>query len=56
MATIWILPGCKDDFETAAEDLPEPEALAQEALGELEAAMADLHSILIELGDRGWSE
>lgn len=41
----------KDDSETAAEDLPEPEALAEEALGELEAAMADLKSILVELGD-----
>jgi type I restriction enzyme M protein len=41
----------KDDSETAAEDLPEPEALAEEALGELEAAMAELQSILIELGD-----
>lgn len=41
----------KDDSETAAEDLPEPEALAEEALGELEAAMADLRSILIELGE-----
>lgn len=41
----------KDDSETAAEDLPEPEALAEEALGELEAAMADLRSILLELGD-----
>jgi type I restriction enzyme M protein len=46
----------KDDSETAAEDLPEPEALAEEALGELEAAMADLKSILIELGDEVGSE
>jgi type I restriction enzyme M protein len=46
----------KDDSETAAEDLPEPEALAEEALGELEAAMADLRSILIELGDEVGSE
>lgn len=41
----------KDDSETAAEDLPEPEALAEEALGELEAAMAEIKSILAELGD-----
>ena len=41
----------KDDSETAAEDLPEPEALAEEALGELEAAMAEIRSILVELGD-----
>lgn len=46
----------KDDSETAAEDLPEPEALAEEALGELEAAMADLRSILTELGDEVGSE
>lgn len=46
----------KDDSETAVEDLPEPEALAEEALGELEAAMADLRSILIELGDEVGSE
>jgi type I restriction enzyme M protein len=46
----------KDDSETAAEDLPEPEALAEEALGELEAAMADLRSILIELGDEVGSD
>lgn len=48
----WI----KDDSETATEDLPEPEALVEEALGELEAAMADLRSILIELGDEVGSE
>ena len=41
----------KDDSETAAEDLREPEALAEEAVGELEAAMAELRSILIELGE-----
>jgi type I restriction enzyme M protein len=46
----------KDDSETAAEDLPEPEALAEEALGELEAAMADLRSILLELGDEVGNE
>ncbi|MBE0672191.1 MAG: N-6 DNA methylase, partial [Anaerolineales bacterium] len=46
----------KDDSETAAEDLPEPEALAEEALGELEAAMAEIRSILIELGDEVGSE
>lgn len=46
----------KDDSETAAEDLPEPEVLAEEALSELEAAMADLRSILIELGDEVGSE
>ncbi|WP_345102150.1 N-6 DNA methylase [Candidatus Villigracilis vicinus] len=46
----------KDDSETATEDLPEPEALAEEALGELEAAMAEIRSILIELGGEVGSE
>ncbi len=40
----------RDESETAAEDLPEPEALAQEAMGELEAAMAELNRIMKELG------
>ena len=40
----------RDENETAVEDLPEPEALAQEALGELEAAMAELNGIMQELG------
>jgi type I restriction enzyme M protein len=46
----------KDDSETAAGDLPIPEALAEEALGELEAAIADLKSILLELDDEVGSE
>ncbi len=46
----------KDESETSAKDLPEPEALAEEALGELEAAMADLRNILIELGDEVGNE
>lgn len=41
----------KDETKIAVKDLPEPEALAEEALGELEAAMTDLRSILLELGD-----
>lgn len=41
----------KDDSETAADDLPEPAALAESALGELEAAMAELKGILAELGE-----
>jgi type I restriction enzyme M protein len=41
----------KDESETAADDLPEPAALAESALGELEAAMAELRGILAELGD-----
>lgn len=40
----------KDDSETAAGDLPEPEVLAQEAITELEAAIEDLRGILVELG------
>lgn len=40
----------KDNSETAAGDLPEPELLAQEAMGELEGAMNELRSILEELG------
>ena len=41
----------KDDSTTDAQDLPEPAMLAQEALSELEAAMEELHGILIELGE-----
>jgi type I restriction enzyme M protein len=41
----------KDDSETAADDLPEPEVLAQEALSELTAALDDLRGILAELGE-----
>lgn len=41
----------KDENETAADDLPEPAALAESALGELEAAMAELRGILGELGE-----
>lgn len=41
----------KDESETAADDLPEPETLAESALGELEAAMAELRGILAELGE-----
>ena len=46
----------KDDSETAAADLPEPAALAESALGELEAAMAELRGILAELGDEVGNE
>ena len=41
----------KDDSETAADDLPEPTVLAQEAVIELNAAIEDLREILSELGD-----
>jgi type I restriction enzyme M protein len=40
----------RDESETATEDLPEPETLAQEAMGVLEAAMAELNGIMQELG------
>ncbi len=41
----------KDENETSAEDLPEPAALAQSAMIELEAAFEELHGILAELGE-----
>ena len=41
----------KDETESDPEDLPEPAMLAQEAMGELEAALEELHGILAELGE-----
>lgn len=41
----------RDESETSSDDLPEPAVLAQEAMGELEAAMAELRGILEELGE-----
>jgi type I restriction enzyme M protein len=41
----------KDDSDTSADELPEPAVLAQEAMGELEAAMDELRGILEELGE-----
>jgi type I restriction enzyme M protein len=41
----------KDESDTAADDLPEPEALAQEAMLELDAALSDLRGIQVELGN-----
>lgn len=41
----------KDDSVEDAADLPEPAVLAELALGELEAAMAELRAILAELGE-----
>ncbi|MBX9868230.1 MAG: type I restriction-modification system subunit M [Burkholderiaceae bacterium] len=41
----------KDDSTEDAADLPEPAVLAQEAMGELAAAMAELQAILTELGE-----
>lgn len=44
----------KDEVKSEVEGLPE--ALIEEALGELEAAMADLRSLLLELGDEVGNE
>ena len=41
----------KDDSDTSADELPEPAMLAQEAMGELEAALNELRGILEELGE-----
>ncbi|MGL4611169.1 MAG: N-6 DNA methylase [Trueperaceae bacterium] len=41
----------KDDSEESSEDLPEPAALAQMAMTELQAAMEELKGILAELGE-----
>jgi type I restriction enzyme M protein len=41
----------KDDSDTNADELPEPAVLAQEAMGELEAALDELRGILDELGE-----
>lgn len=41
----------KDENETAADELPEPAAIAQDALTELEAAFEELRGILAELGE-----
>src|SRR5215831_12121648 len=41
----------KDESEGTTDELPEPAALAQEAMGELEAAMEELQRILEELGE-----
>lgn len=41
----------KDEREDDNGELPEPTILAQEAMGELEAAIAQLQGILQELGE-----
>ena len=41
----------KDDRDNDTGDLPEPAVLAQAAIGELEAALAELRGILQELGE-----
>jgi type I restriction enzyme M protein len=55
----WIAEGgdnldiawLKDESDGETDDLPEPTALAQEAMSELEAAIEELHGILEELGE-----
>ncbi|HAF54009.1 MAG TPA: SAM-dependent methyltransferase, partial [Thauera sp.] len=41
----------KDDSAEDAADLPEPAELAREAMGELEAALAELRALMAELGE-----
>ncbi|WP_316433283.1 hypothetical protein [Leptolyngbya sp. NK1-12] len=41
----------RHEDENGTEELPEPAALAQEAMIELEAAITELHGILAELGE-----
>ncbi len=41
----------KDESDGGTDELPEPAALAQEAMGELEGAMEELRGILAELGE-----
>ena len=41
----------KDENRINLDDLPEPATLAQQAMSELEAAMAELRGILVELGE-----
>lgn len=41
----------RDEDENGGEELPEPSALAQKAMIELEAAIAELQGILAELGE-----
>jgi type I restriction enzyme M protein len=41
----------KDESDSGTDELPEPAALAQEAMGELEGAMEELRGILEELGE-----
>ncbi|MDX2240996.1 MAG: hypothetical protein NW224_09960 [Leptolyngbyaceae cyanobacterium bins.302] len=41
----------RNEDENGGEELPEPSAIAQEAMIELEAAIAELQGILAELGE-----
>ncbi|HEY4541635.1 MAG TPA: SAM-dependent methyltransferase, partial [Noviherbaspirillum sp.] len=43
----------KDESAEDAADLPEPAVLAQEAVTELEAVLAELQGVLVELGEEG---
>jgi type I restriction enzyme M protein len=47
LAISWL----KDENGIAVDDLPEPEILAEQAMGELEAALEELRGILAELVD-----
>jgi type I restriction enzyme M protein len=40
----------KDDGDASADDLPEPEELVRQAIGELEGAIGELRGVLAELG------
>jgi type I restriction enzyme M protein len=44
----------KSENDLSVDDLPDPAALAQEALFELNAAINELNNILIELGEEEW--
>lgn len=44
---VWL----KDESDRRNDELPEPEVLAQEAMGELEGALEELRGILAELGE-----
>jgi type I restriction enzyme M protein len=44
---VWL----KDESEDSTDELPEPAALAQEAMDELEGALQELRGILEELGE-----
>ncbi len=51
MATVSTSSWLKDESDGGTDELPEPAALAQEAMGELEGAMEELRGILEELGE-----
>ena len=47
LAISWL----KDENGIDLDDLPEPEILVEQAMGELEAALEELRGILLELGE-----